>query len=54
VKDVVFDLQPKPTTHEDDKALHEHQTTGTMVNVDLQGGDEGTIQALSHSTAPDA
>jgi arylsulfatase len=27
VRDVVFDLQPKPTTHEDDKALHEHQTT---------------------------
>jgi len=27
VKNVVFDLQPKPTTHEDDKALHEHQTT---------------------------
>ena len=26
VKDVVFDLKPKPTTHEEEKALHEHHS----------------------------
>jgi hypothetical protein len=26
VNGIVFDLKPKPTTHEDDKALHEHHS----------------------------
>jgi arylsulfatase len=26
VKNVVFDLKPKPTTHDEEKALHEHRT----------------------------
>jgi hypothetical protein len=32
VKHVVFDLKPKPTTHEDEMALHEHESLNAVAH----------------------